>query len=101
MKPLSRRRSLGLLSACAAPMLIPARGWAQTTLPDKALRILVGYASGGGIELMARAIASRLQRRIGRHVTVQNKRIDPDAVSGTLFHEDVARGLVVAFLPST
>jgi tripartite-type tricarboxylate transporter receptor subunit TctC len=50
---------------------------------------------------MARAIATRLERRIGRRVTVQNKRTHPDAVAGKLFREDVERGLVVAFMPST
>lgn len=73
-KPLSRRRSLQALSGlCGALWIPPSRGHAQTGLPDKALRILVGFSAGGGAELMARAIAPRLELRTSRHVTVDNK----------------------------
>lgn len=101
-KGLSRRRSLRVLgTACAAPLIIPSRGRAQTTLPDRPLRILVGYAAGGGSELMARAVAPQLERRIGRHVSVQNKQSGAETIAGEYFKEDLERGLAVAFMPST
>lgn len=102
MRGLSRRRSLLALTSClVAPAILPPRGHAQSTLPDRPLRILVGFAAGGGAELMARVIAPALERRVGRRVTVQNKPSGTDIAAGNLFKDDLQQGLVVAFLPST
>lgn len=102
IRGLSRRRSLVVLGAvCAAPAVVPARGRAQTALPDKPLRILVGFAAGGGAELIARAIAPQLELRIGRRVAVHNMRSVADAAAGEIFRRDLSLGSVVAFLPST
>ena len=102
MKYLTRRRSLVALgTACAAPMIVTSAGQAQTSLPDRQLRILVGFAAGGGSELMARAIAPALERRTGRRVTVENKRSGPGTDAGEFFKKDLEQGLVVAFMPTT
>src|SRR5471030_3418461 len=102
MKPLSRRRSLVALgSACAVPMILVSLGQAQTILPYRPLRLLVGFAAGGGSELMARAIAPALERRLGRRVTVENKRSGPRIDAGEFFKKDLEQGLVVAFMPTT
>jgi tripartite-type tricarboxylate transporter receptor subunit TctC len=57
-----RRRTLLL----AAPTILPAAARGQTTLPDKGLRIIIGFVSNGGADLMARSIAPALERRLGR-----------------------------------
>jgi tripartite-type tricarboxylate transporter receptor subunit TctC len=102
MKPLCRRRSLVALgSACAVPMILASLGQAQTILPDKSLRLLVGFAAGGGSELMARAMAPKLERRLGRRVTVENKRSGPGMDAGEFFKKDLEQGLVMAFMPTT
>ena len=64
-----RRRLLFSL----APILLPSLARGQTTLPDRALRIIVGFVSNGGADLMARSIAPALERRLGRRVTVENR----------------------------
>ena len=64
-----RRRTLLL----AAPTVLVRSATAQTTLPDRALRIIVGFVSNGGADLMARSIAPALERRVGRRVTVENR----------------------------
>ena len=101
MNSLPRRRLLvaGILSAAASNLAVRAR--AQSTLPDKSLRILVGFAAGGGSELMARVIAPQLERRLGRRVSVQNKPSGADIAAGDLFKRDLEQGLIVAFMPST
>lgn len=99
---LSRRRSLLTLGAvCAAPAIIPSRGHGQTALPDKALRILVGFSAGGGGELMARIIAPQLERRLGRRVSVENKPNHTGVAAGEFLRKSLADGSVVAFMPST
>ncbi len=101
-KSLSRRRSLLTLGAvCAVPASMPSLGRAQTKLPDKALRILVGFAAGGGAELMARIIAPQLERRLGRRVSVENKPSDTGAAAGEFLKKSLSDGSVVAFLPTT
>lgn len=103
---LSRRRTLlALGSACTAPAVVrtfaaaPAR--AQSKLPDKSLRILVGFARGGGADEMARSIAPRLERRVGRHVTVENRPGGTAAIPGELLVKGPKDGTLVAFLAST
>ncbi|CAN5643875.1 tripartite tricarboxylate transporter substrate binding protein [soil metagenome] len=94
------RRSL-LASAFAAPALLPLPGGAQTALPDRGLRILVGFQANGGTDIVARAIATQLQRRLGRHVLVENKPGDSGAVPGELVKKGSNDGTTLAFLAST
>lgn len=94
------RRSL-LAGAFAAPALLPVRGGAQTALPDRGLRILVGFQANGGTDIVARAIATQLQRRLGRHVLIENKPGDSGAVPGELVKKGSNDGSTLAFLAST
>ncbi len=101
-EPLSRRRSLLALGAlCGAPALLSPPARAQATLPDRALRILVGFSAGGGAELMARIIAPRLELRTGRHTTIENKPNDRAEPAGEFLRKGLVGGSVVAFLPTT
>lgn len=95
------RRSLLTVAASAAPTLLPHPGRAQTVLPDKGLRILVGFQANGGTDIVARLIATQLQRRLGRHVVVENKPGDSGAMPGELVKKAPADGATLAFLAST
>lgn len=101
-KPLSRRRSLLALGVlCGTPLLASSRGRAQAALPDRALRILVGFSAGGAAELMARVVAPRLELRTGRRVSVENKPNDRGEPAGEFLRKGLLEGSVVAFLPTT
>lgn len=41
--------------------------------PSKPVKILVPYAAGGGLDLIARAVGERLSRRLGQPVIVDNR----------------------------
>jgi len=56
-----------LLLACAA-----APGWAQS-YPNKPVRILVGYAPGGGTDIMARAIGAKLTDTLKQQFVIENR----------------------------
>ncbi len=101
MKNLSRRRALALGALFAGPAILPFRAHAETTLPDAPLRILVGFAAGGGSELMARVLAPRLEARTGRRVVIQNRPSGAEQPAGDLLRKALASGTVVAFMPST
>jgi tripartite-type tricarboxylate transporter receptor subunit TctC len=94
------RRTL-LAASAAAPVLLPRLGQAQTTLPDKALTILVGFAANGGTDTIARAIANPIERRVGRHVTVSNKPGSAGAIPGEMLKKGAADGSQVGFLASS
>jgi tripartite-type tricarboxylate transporter receptor subunit TctC len=65
MTPLNRR---SLMALAMAPAIVPSLSRSQTTLPDKGIRMLVGFSTSGGTDVLARVVAQRLEARIGRHV---------------------------------
>jgi tripartite-type tricarboxylate transporter receptor subunit TctC len=74
-----------ILAACLAS----AAGMAGTAAayPDKPVRIVVGYAPGGGVDAVARLMADKLQSKWGKPVIVENRA----GASGTIAEADVAK----------
>jgi tripartite-type tricarboxylate transporter receptor subunit TctC len=98
MAALHRRSLLALGSAAS---FAPAAGQAQIKIPDKGISIIVGFPSSGSTDTIARWIAPKLERRIGRHVTVQNKPGAAGAMAGEAAKKATPDGTVLAFIPST
>ena len=73
-----RRRSL-LAAAIAAAHLLPAVARAQDW-PARPITLLVGFAPGGGTDIIARLLAPALQAELGQPIAVENR---PGA-SGTI-----------------
>lgn len=99
LKRITRRSTLALgASALAAPLASVRAD--QTGLPDKPIKILVGFPAGGGTDVMARFIADALKQRTGRNVIIDNKA----GASGTIAVETLKNsppdGTVIAYVPS-
>jgi tripartite-type tricarboxylate transporter receptor subunit TctC len=62
--------ALALLVLLAAA-LVPAR--AQTDYPSRPIRLIVGFAAGGGNDIFARIVADKLSQLLGQSVVVENK----------------------------
>ncbi len=54
-----------------ASALVPAR--AQNDYPSRPIRLIVGFAAGGGNDIFARLVAARLSEIIGQPVVVENR----------------------------
>jgi len=51
--------------------IAPAR--AQSDYPDKPIRMVIGFAAGGGTDTIARMLAENLSKELGQQVVVENR----------------------------
>jgi len=70
------------LLAAAAGSPATAQEW-----PQKTIRIIVGFAPGGGTDVISRIIAQSMQEKLGQPVVVENRA----GAGGTVGAEAVAR----------
>ena len=78
--------ALRSLLACALSLL----SWiavAQTAFPTKPIRLIVGFAPGGGTDIVARAIAPKMSEALGQSVIVENK----SGAAGTIAADQIAK----------
>ncbi len=80
---ITRRTVMGSLLVTAAGT-VPAFGQA---FPNKPVKILVGFAAGGGTDFVARVLADALKERWGQSVMVESR----TGASGMLAAEQVVR----------
>jgi tripartite-type tricarboxylate transporter receptor subunit TctC len=66
---LVRRRFLYLAGAAIAA---PTAAWPQT-YPSRPMHMVVGFAAGGGADIMARLIGQSLSERLGQQIIVDNR----------------------------
>ncbi len=70
MNAITRRNFMGAAAVLAASA-IPAH--AQGDYPNRTIRIVVGFAAGGGNDIFARLVGQRLSELIGQSVIIENK----------------------------
>jgi tripartite-type tricarboxylate transporter receptor subunit TctC len=81
---LSLSRRWAVVAALAAATGNSA--WAQSW-PERPVRMVVGYAAGGGVDAMARLIAARMSPLLGQQVVVDNR----SGAAGVIAGDNVAR----------
>jgi tripartite-type tricarboxylate transporter receptor subunit TctC len=83
---LPRRQFLHLAAGTAALPTVSRAAWAQG-FPSRPVRWIVGFARGGGNDIVARLLAESLSDRLGRAVVVENV----PGLAGNLATEMVVR----------
>ena len=66
------RRRTALSSVLTVPF-VARHALAQTWTPDRPVRMVVGFAAGGGTDITARAMAQRMQAELGQAIVVENR----------------------------
>jgi len=67
---LPRRKFLHLAASAAALPAVSRIAWAQT-YPNRPVRVIVGFASGGAADIMARLVGQWL--RLGQPFVIDNR----------------------------
>ena len=70
---LLRRHFLCLAAATAAFPIWPSRLGSATEFPARPVRIVVGFAAGGGTDIIARLIGQWLSERLGKPFVIENR----------------------------
>src|SRR5215471_6049807 len=65
--------ALGTALLAALALAMPSDARAQAPYPNRIVKIVVGFAAGGGNDIMARIIAQKLQDDLGQSFIVENK----------------------------
>jgi len=70
-----KRRTFLRLAAgsLAVPTLAPATSAWATDYPTRPVRIIVGFAAGGGTDIVARLIGQSLSERLGQPFVIENR----------------------------
>jgi tripartite-type tricarboxylate transporter receptor subunit TctC len=63
--------AIGLSAAATATQ--PAHAQSGADFPNRPIRLIVGFAAGGGNDIFARMIAQKMQERTGWTVVIENK----------------------------
>ena len=58
---------------CIMSMLSMSMAFAQSNYPNKSIKLIVPYATGGGSDILARQISARLQNIWGQAIVVDNR----------------------------
>ena len=75
--PSSLRHAARAVALYAGLLLVGTSTWAQTdpaaTYPTRTIKIVVGFAAGGGNDIIARIVGQKLQEELGQTVIIENK----------------------------
>ena len=84
------------VALCAAPAVAQ-----QGAFPDKTIRVIVPFAAGGGVDVMARLFAEKVEPILGVPVIVENRAGASGTVGGQAVYQSAPDGYTLLFVPLT
>ena len=69
---LPRRKFLHLAAGAAALPAVSRIAWAQA-YPSRPVRVIVGFAAGGGVDIIARLMGQWLSEQLGQPFVIENR----------------------------
>jgi tripartite-type tricarboxylate transporter receptor subunit TctC len=96
-----RRCFIASAFAAGAGLLAPSARAADYPDPSRPIRVIVPFAAGGGVDVLARLYAEALKERHGLTVVVENRGGASGAIGGELVHKAAPDGYTLLFSAST
>ena len=90
-----RLTTAALLLLCGSP------AFAQGTYPDHPIRVIVPFAAGGAVDVMARLFAEKGAAALGVPVIVENRAGASGTIGGQAVHQSAPDGYTLLFAPLT
>jgi len=87
MSYFSRRSVLGAFAAPVAAAVLTGAARAQGDYPTRPVRWIVGFAAGGGNDVIARIVADKMGASLGQSIVIENR----GGAGGTIGEEAVAK----------
>jgi tripartite-type tricarboxylate transporter receptor subunit TctC len=94
-----KRIGLAFAVAGAALAAAPAAAQSAADYPNKAIRIVVSVAAGGGVDLSSRIVANHLQHLWGHPVTVENRTGGSSNIAGEMVWRSAPDGYTLLATP--
>lgn len=66
-------RSRRQLLLAGTTLLASTAAWSQATYPSRPIKLIVGFAPGGAVDIIARAVAAQIGPMLGQPVVIENK----------------------------
>jgi tripartite-type tricarboxylate transporter receptor subunit TctC len=99
--PMITRRHASLALALAALALPLGPAQAQEKFPSRTIRIVVPFPAGGGVDVLARLLAERMQTSMGANVIVENRAGGSGTVGGSHVMQSAPDGYTVLISSNT
>jgi tripartite-type tricarboxylate transporter receptor subunit TctC len=96
-----RRRFIASALAAGAELVAPTARAAGYPEPSRTIKLVVPFAAGGGVDVLARLYAEALKEKHGLTVVIENRGGASGAIGGELVHKAAPDGYTLLFSAST